>query len=122
VVLSASICSAVAGCATFVEGVDAMPLKQTFSEFFPPTPAFTEKNLPSLTGKSYLLTGGAAGIGKELARILYSAGAVVYIAGRSLSNIEKATEDITQNPVAAEAQQPLRGLAGSSPSSSISPT
>jgi retinol dehydrogenase-12 len=76
-----------------------MPLKQTFSEFFPPPPVFTEKELPSLSGKAYLITGGAAGIGKELARMLFSADATVYIAGRSLSNIEKATKDIVDNPV-----------------------
>lgn len=75
-----------------------MPLKQSFSEFFPPAPAFTEKDLPSLSRKSYLITGGAAGIGKELARILFSAGATVYIAGRSLSSIELATKDIAANP------------------------
>jgi retinol dehydrogenase 12 len=76
-----------------------MPLKQTLSEFFPPSPDFTEKDLPSLSGKAYLITGGAAGIGKELARILFSAGATVYIAGRSLSNIEKAMKDIEHSPV-----------------------
>lgn len=75
-----------------------MQLKQTLSEFFPPKPTFTEKDLPSLAGKAYLITGGAAGIGKELARMLYSANATVYIAGRSLANIEKATKEIIENP------------------------
>jgi retinol dehydrogenase-12 len=76
-----------------------MSLKQTFSEFFPPPPVFTENDLPPLSDKAYLITGGAAGIGKELARMLFSAGATVYIAGRSLLNIEKATKDIVDNPV-----------------------
>jgi retinol dehydrogenase-12 len=75
-----------------------MLLKQTFSEFFPPKPTFTETDLPSLVGKTYLITGGAAGIGKELARMLYSADATVYIVGRSLANIEKATKEIEQKP------------------------
>jgi retinol dehydrogenase 12 len=75
-----------------------MHLTQTFSEFFPPKPRLTEANLPSLEGKTYLVTGGAAGIGKELVRILYSANAVVYIAGRSLSNIERAAKDIIDKP------------------------
>jgi NAD(P)-dependent dehydrogenase (short-subunit alcohol dehydrogenase family) len=75
-----------------------MHVTQTFSEFFAPKPTLTEMDLPSLTGKVYLITGGAAGIGKELARILYSAGATIYIAGRSLANIDKATKDIIENP------------------------
>jgi retinol dehydrogenase-12 len=75
-----------------------MHLKQTLTEFFPPKPTFTETDLPSLAGKTYLITGGAAGIGKELARMLYSADATVYIAGRSLANIEKATLDIQEKP------------------------
>ncbi|UKZ79675.1 hypothetical protein TrVFT333_007435 [Trichoderma virens FT-333] len=82
-----------------------MSFRQTVSEFFPPPPVFTEKDLPSLSGKAYLITGGAAGIGKELARILFSAGATVYIAGRSLSNIEKATKDIVDNPVQLQSAQ-----------------
>jgi retinol dehydrogenase-12 len=76
-----------------------MLIKQTMSEFYPPQPTFTETNLPSLAGKTYLITGGAAGIGKELARMLYSADATVYILGRSLSNIEKATKEIIENPI-----------------------
>jgi retinol dehydrogenase-12 len=75
-----------------------MLVKQTISEFFPPKPTFTEADISSLDGKIYLITGGAAGIGKELARILYSANATVIIAGRSLANIEKATEDIKSKP------------------------
>jgi retinol dehydrogenase-12 len=75
-----------------------MHAKQTFSEFFPPKPTFTEVDLPSLAGKTYLITGGAAGIGKELARMLYSADATVYIVGRSLANIEKATREISEQP------------------------
>ncbi|RDW60753.1 hypothetical protein BP6252_12136 [Coleophoma cylindrospora] len=75
-----------------------MQIKQTITEFFPPKPTTTEADLPSLAGKTYLITGGAAGIGKELARMLYSANATVYIAGRSLSNIEKAKTEIMENP------------------------
>jgi retinol dehydrogenase 12 len=75
-----------------------MQIRQTFSETFPPKPTFTEADLPSLTGKTYLITGGAAGIGKELARILYSANATVYIAGRNAANIEKAKKEIMDKP------------------------
>ena len=75
-----------------------MHIRQTVSEYCPPKPTFTEADLPSLEGKTYLITGGAGGIGKELARMLYSANATVYIAGRNLENIEKARTEITQKP------------------------
>jgi retinol dehydrogenase-12 len=75
-----------------------MRVRQTLSEFYPPKPTFTEADLPSLAGKTYLITGGAAGIGKELCRMLYSANATVYIAGRSLANIEKTTKEIVEKP------------------------
>jgi retinol dehydrogenase-12 len=75
-----------------------MSLKQTFLEYFPPKPTFSEADLPDLAGKNYLITGGAAGIGKEVARILFSANANVYIAGRSLANIEAAKADIILKP------------------------
>lgn len=84
-----------------------MHIKQTLSEFYPPKPTFTEKDLPSLAGKTYLITGGAAGIGKELARMLYSANATVYLAGRSLINIEKATKDIVEKP--SDSMEPTSG-------------
>jgi retinol dehydrogenase-12 len=49
-----------------------------------PAPPLTEKNLPDQTGKVHVVTGGYAGVGQELARILYSKNATVYVAGRSL--------------------------------------
>lgn len=61
-----------------------------FSQAFPPTPQFTESSLPSLTGKVYIVTGSSAGVGKELARLLYSLNATVYIAARSASRSNAA--------------------------------
>jgi NAD(P)-dependent dehydrogenase (short-subunit alcohol dehydrogenase family) len=69
-------------------------MSATFSQFFPPNPIFTEKNLSDLSGKVFIVTGGASGVGLELSRILYGAGAKVYIAGRSETNAQKAIEDI----------------------------
>jgi len=69
----------------------------------------TEADLPSLLGKTYLITGGAAGIGKELSRMLYSANATVYIAGRSLANIEKTTKDIINAPSEGMKMEPSHG-------------
>lgn len=86
-----------------------MYIRQTLSEFFPPKPTFTELDLPSLAGKVYLITGGAAGIGKELTRMLYSANATVIIAGRSLANIEKAKADIIAKPSEGMKTKPISG-------------
>jgi len=58
-----------------------------------PAPTFTEKTLPDQTGRVHIVTGGYAGVGQELAAILYSKGATVYVAGRSK---EKAFKSIDQ--------------------------
>ena len=65
-----------------------------FSAFFPPDPTFTDKDLPSLAGKVFIVTGAASGVGFELAKILYVAGGTVYIAARSVSRCEGAIEKI----------------------------
>ena len=57
------------------------------TQIFPPSPTFTEKNLASLVGKVFIVTGGNAGVGLELVKILYSKGATVYIASRSPAKI-----------------------------------
>ncbi|KAI0967310.1 short-chain dehydrogenase [Xylaria arbuscula] len=64
------------------------------TQFFPPKPKFTEKNVPDLSGKVYLVTGSNTGVGKQLARLLYSKNAKVYVAARSESKANNAIEDI----------------------------
>jgi retinol dehydrogenase-12 len=56
-----------------------------FSQAFPPAATFTTSSLPSgsLSGKVYIVTGASAGVGKELARLLYSLHGTVYLAARS---------------------------------------
>jgi retinol dehydrogenase-12 len=66
----------------------------TFTQLFPPTPTFTEKNLDDLTGKVYLITGAASGVGYELCKILYSKNATVYIGARSQKRIQGAIDSI----------------------------
>lgn len=83
-----------------------------WSQMFPSRPAFTEKDAPDLTGKVsgvvesvttlkltisrqvYIVTGSTSGMGLELARILYSKNAKVYIAarepGNAIATIKKA--------------------------------
>lgn len=66
----------------------------TFSQLFPPTATYTEKNVPSQKGKVFLITGGYSGVGYELASIVYQAGAKVYVAGRSEEKAREAIEKI----------------------------
>ncbi|KAG8159730.1 hypothetical protein KVR01_010367 [Diaporthe batatas] len=65
-----------------------------WAQMFPRAPAFTGNNAPDLTGKVYIVTGSTSGMGLELARILYSKNARVYIAAReedtAIASIKKA--------------------------------
>lgn len=64
------------------------------TQLFPPSPAFTEKNVASLVGKVFIVTGGNAGVGFELAKMLYAKDGTVYIAGRSPIRLTTAIEQI----------------------------
>ncbi|KAF2203655.1 short-chain dehydrogenase [Delitschia confertaspora ATCC 74209] len=64
-----------------------------FSQFFPGKPTYTAANVGSQQGKVFIVTGGYAGIGFELTKILFAKGGKVYIAGRSE---EKAREAISK--------------------------
>lgn len=76
-----------------------MPSK--LSTLFPPAPTFTEDHLPSLTGKVYIVTGAASGVGFELAKMLYAAGGTVYIAARSVARCAGAIEKLKTQVQAA---------------------
>ncbi|KAH6717446.1 hypothetical protein BKA61DRAFT_323180 [Leptodontidium sp. MPI-SDFR-AT-0119] len=66
----------------------------TISQMFPPAAKFTETNVPDQTGKVFIVTGSSSGVGKELAQILYSHNAKVYVAARSSEKASKAIESI----------------------------
>ncbi|MCJ1378593.1 hypothetical protein MMC17_001692 [Xylographa soralifera] len=66
----------------------------TWSQFFPPAPALTEQTLANQNGKIFIVTGGASGIGFELATMLFEAGGTVYIAGRSEAKARHCIEQI----------------------------
>ena len=72
------------------------------SQTFPPTPTFTESSLPDLQGKVYIVTGASAGVGKELARLLYSRNGTVYLAARSSEKAKAAIEWIKQSHPASK--------------------
>jgi NAD(P)-dependent dehydrogenase (short-subunit alcohol dehydrogenase family) len=61
---------------------------------FPTAPVLTEENLPSQKGKVFIVTGGYSGVGLELSKILFNAGAKVYVVGRSEGTAKKEIEDI----------------------------
>ncbi|RAO66676.1 uncharacterized protein BHQ10_002688 [Talaromyces amestolkiae] len=65
-----------------------------WTQMYPPSPHFTEKDLPSLVGKVFIVTGGNAGVGLELVKILFSKGGTVYMAGRSATKIAAEIEAI----------------------------
>ncbi|KAF2816101.1 uncharacterized protein BDZ99DRAFT_505646 [Mytilinidion resinicola] len=77
---------------------------------WPPTATLTENNLPSQTGKVFLITGGASSVGLALARILYTAGGRIYIAGLSEANglaaIKSTTASLTASPNRRHARVP----------------
>ncbi|KAI1130919.1 NAD(P)-binding protein [Nemania abortiva] len=69
-----------------------------FSQFLSiPNATLTEKNCPDQTGRVFLITGGYAGVGFELCKILYAHNAAVWIAGRSEPKALKAISDIKKS-------------------------
>ncbi|KAI0776358.1 NAD(P)-binding protein [Irpex lacteus] len=66
---------------------------QALCQFFPPKTTFTVDQIPDLTGRVVIITGGYSGIGKETTKILLGRNAKVYIAGRSRA---KANEVILE--------------------------
>jgi retinol dehydrogenase-12 len=65
-----------------------------WTQHHPPQPSFTEKDVPDLHGKVYIVSGANTGAGKELARLLYSKSATVYMACRSEAKADAAIADI----------------------------
>ncbi|OTA62866.1 NAD(P)-binding protein [Hypoxylon sp. EC38] len=71
-------------------------LRSLITQFWPPRPAFTDADIPrgSQAGRVFMVTGGNAGIGYELCRILVGTGATVYMATRSMERAEASIESI----------------------------
>jgi retinol dehydrogenase 12 len=69
-------------------------LASFWTQFFPPKPAFTDKDVPDLKGKVYIVTGSNTGLGKGLTSVLYAKNAKVYVAARSEEKARKAIADI----------------------------
>ncbi|KAI1209222.1 NAD(P)-binding protein [Annulohypoxylon truncatum] len=71
-------------------------LRSTITQFWPPRPAFTEADVSkgSQAGRVFMVTGGNAGVGYELCKILFGTGATVYMATRSEKRAEVAIKSI----------------------------
>jgi retinol dehydrogenase-12 len=67
----------------------------SWTEMFPPKPVWTEKDIPDQQGRVFIITGGSAGIGYEVAKALFHVNAHVFIASRSKEGAEKAVASIT---------------------------
>ncbi|CAG8974766.1 hypothetical protein HYALB_00000378 [Hymenoscyphus albidus] len=79
-------------------------LSSLWTQHHPPIPTFTERDLPSLDGKVYIVSGSNTGVGKELARVLYSKDAKVYIAARSKTKADDAIQDIKDSEPASKGE------------------
>lgn len=74
--------------------VTMVSLSTIRAHFFPPKPQFTDKDVPDLHGKVYIVTGANSGIGRELAYMLYSKNAKVYVGARSEEKANNAISSI----------------------------
>ncbi|KAG7451651.1 NAD(P)-binding protein [Guyanagaster necrorhizus] len=64
------------------------------SQMFPPKPKWSVDDIPDLTGKVIIVTGGNTGCGKETVRVLLLHGAKVYLAARSEGKARAAIEEL----------------------------
>ncbi|KAF9652075.1 NAD(P)-binding protein [Thelephora ganbajun] len=78
-------------------GVLGKMLNAVFIEsYFAPKSKFAVDDIPDLTGKVTIVTGGNAGIGKETVKALLAKNAKVYLAARSEDRAKAAIEDLKQ--------------------------
>jgi len=67
----------------------------TLGSYFAPKSKFTEKDIPDLTGKVIIVTGGNTGIGKAICKVLLEKNAKVYLAARSEARAESAIAELS---------------------------
>ncbi|KAL0581480.1 hypothetical protein V5O48_000523 [Marasmius crinis-equi] len=63
-------------------------------EWFPPKPTWTPDNIPDLTGKIAIVTGGNTGLGKLTVQELLKHNAKVYLAARNKKSAEETIEEL----------------------------
>ncbi|KAI0176058.1 hypothetical protein GGR52DRAFT_539246 [Hypoxylon sp. FL1284] len=74
-------------------------LRNFYWQFYPPEATFTEANLSPgcQNGRVFIVTGGNAGIGFELCKMLFTTGATIYMASRSKEKAEAAIKSISDS-------------------------
>lgn len=65
-----------------------------YSQWFPPTSRFSVDDIPDLTSRVMIVTGGNTGIGKETVRALLAHNATIYLAARSQDRAEAAIDEL----------------------------
>ncbi|KAI1106943.1 short-chain dehydrogenase [Jackrogersella minutella] len=65
-------------------------------QIFPGKPTYTEKDIPDLSDKVYIVTGANTGVGKEVAQILFSKNGVVWVAARNEEKGRNAIQSIRE--------------------------
>ncbi|TDZ33013.1 putative oxidoreductase [Colletotrichum spinosum] len=70
-------------------------LRNIYTQWWPPSPTFTETEVPYQVGRVFMVTGSDSGIGFELCKMLHTTGATVYMASLSRDLAEKAIDRIT---------------------------
>ncbi|KAI5115554.1 hypothetical protein M0805_001883 [Coniferiporia weirii] len=71
-------------------------VRSLYSQARPPKPKFSVDDIPDLSGKVVIVTGGYAGIGKETVLALLRKNAKVYIAARSRSKAEATIAELKE--------------------------
>ncbi|KAH9970071.1 NAD-P-binding protein [Russula compacta] len=61
---------------------------------FPPRPSWGVDDIPDLTGKVIIVTGGNAGVGRETVKVLLNHNAKVYLAARTATKANAAIADL----------------------------
>lgn len=64
------------------------------TQYWPPAPTFTEKDVGTQAGRVFIISGGNQGVGLELIKMLYPTGATIYMASRSRERAEDAIEAV----------------------------
>lgn len=85
-------------------------IKAQWTQYYPPAPTFTEKNITPQNGKVFLITGANQGLGFELAKLLYPTGATIYLAGRSEDRTLQAISRIQMSQPNTETPATLKFL------------
>ncbi|RWA09886.1 hypothetical protein EKO27_g5207 [Xylaria grammica] len=95
-------------------------IRSISTQFWPPAPTITERDITSglHRGKVFVVTGGSAGIGYELCKILFQGGATIYMATRSKVGTLPQFHDRTvliRSPTQERAEAAIQSIENSYP-------